>query len=116
MYKRTRRGVIVSYVYLLAAIAAEIVATSLMKSTEGFTRLWPTLACLVGYAISLVALSQAVKGVPVGVAYALWSALGTAAIVAIGAAFLGEPITLLKVAGISLIIAGVVTLNLGGSH
>ncbi|GIM95818.1 DMT family transporter [Paractinoplanes toevensis] len=107
---------IVSYVYLLAAIAAEIVATSLMKSTEGFTRLWPTLACLVGYAISLVALSQAVKGVPVGVAYALWSALGTAAIVAIGAAFLGEPITLLKVAGISLIIAGVVTLNLGGSH
>jgi small multidrug resistance pump len=108
--------VIVSYVFLLAAIAAEIVATSLMKSTEGFTRLWPTLACLTGYAISLVALSQAVKGVPVGVAYALWSALGTAAIVAIGAAFLGEPITLLKVAGISLIIAGVVTLNLGGSH
>ncbi|GIF19088.1 small multidrug resistance pump [Actinoplanes tereljensis] len=105
-----------SYVYLLAAIAAEIVATSLMKSTEGFTRLWPTVVCLAGYAISLVALSQAVKGVPVGVAYALWSALGTAAIVAIGAAFLGEPITLIKVAGVSLIIAGVVTLNLGGSH
>jgi small multidrug resistance pump len=108
--------VTVSYVYLMAAIAAEIVATSLMKSTEGFTRLWPTLACLFGYAISLVALSQAVKGVPVGVAYALWSALGTAAIVAIGAVFLGEPITLTKVAGISLIIAGVVTLNLGGAH
>ncbi|GAA2629410.1 multidrug resistance protein Mmr [Paractinoplanes durhamensis] len=107
---------IVSYVYLLAAIAAEIVATSLMKSTEGFTRLWPTVACIAGYAFSLVALSQAVKGVPVGVAYALWSALGTAAIVAIGAAFLGEPITLIKVAGVSLIIAGVVTLNLGGAH
>lgn len=105
-----------SYVYLMVAIAAEIAATSLMKSTEGFTRLWPTLACLSGYAVSLVALSQAVKGVPVGVAYALWSALGTAAIVAIGAAFLGEPITLVKVAGISLIIAGVVTLNLGGAH
>nr|WP_203802108.1 multidrug efflux SMR transporter [Actinoplanes tereljensis] len=116
MYERTRRGATVSYVYLLAAIAAEIVATSLMKSTEGFTRLWPTVVCLAGYAISLVALSQAVKGVPVGVAYALWSALGTAAIVAIGAAFLGEPITLIKVAGVSLIIAGVVTLNLGGSH
>ena len=105
-----------AYVYLFGAIAAEIVATSLMKSTEGFTRLWPTLACLAGYAISLVALSQAVKGVQVGVAYALWSALGTAAIVGIGAAFLGEPITVLKVAGISLIIAGVVTLNLGGAH
>ena len=52
----------------------------------------------------------------VSIAYALWSALGTAAIVAIGAAFLHEPITLVKVAGISLIIAGVVTLNLGGAH
>ena len=104
-----------SYVFLMAAIATEILATSLMKSTEGFTRLWPTVVCLAGYAFSLIALSQAVKGVPVGVAYALWSALGTAAIVAIGAAFLGEPITLIKVAGISLIIAGVVTLNLGGA-
>lgn len=105
-----------AYVFLLGAIAAEIVATSLMKSTEGFTRLWPTVASLGGYAISLVLLSQAVKGVSVGVAYALWSAVGTAAIVAIGAAFLGEPITVVKVVGISLIIAGVVTLNLGGAN
>lgn len=105
-----------AYVWLLAAIAAEILATSLMKSTEGFTRLWPTVVCLAGYAFSLVALSQAVKGVQVGVAYALWSALGTAAIVAIGAAFLGEPLTVVKVAGISLIIAGVVTLNLSGAQ
>lgn len=105
-----------AYVFLIGAIAAEVLATSLMKATEGFTRLWPTVACLVGYTVSLVLLSQAVKGVSVGVAYALWSALGTAAIVAIGAAFLGEPITVVKVAGISLIIAGVVTLNLGGAH
>ena len=104
-----------AYVFLLGAIAAEIVATSLMKSTEGFTRLWPTVASLGGYALSLVLLSQAVKGVSVGVAYALWSAVGTAAIVAIGAAFLNEPITVVKVIGISLIIAGVVTLNLGGA-
>jgi small multidrug resistance pump len=106
----------VAYVFLLGAIAAEVAATSLMKSTEGFTRLWPTVMVLAGYAISFVLLAQAVKGVQVSVAYALWSALGTAAIVAIGAAFLGEPITLVKVAGISLIIAGVVTLNVGGAH
>jgi small multidrug resistance pump len=105
-----------AYVFLLGAIAAEVVATSLLKATDGFTRLWPTIACLSGYAISFVALSQAVKGVPVGVAYAMWSALGTAAIVAIGAIFLGEPITLVKVIGVSLIIAGVVILNLGGAH
>jgi small multidrug resistance pump len=106
----------VAYLYLLAAIAAEVFATSTIKSTDGFTRLWPTLACGAGYIISFVALSQAVKGVQVGIAYAIWSGLGTAAIVAIGAAFLGEPITVTKVTGMSLIIAGVVTLNLGGSH
>ena len=105
-----------AYVFLLGAIAAEVVATSFMKTTEGFTRLWPTLLVLAGYAISFVLLAQAVKGVQVSVAYALWSALGTAAIVAIGAAFLHEPITFVKVAGISLIIAGVVTLNVGGAH
>ena len=105
-----------AYVFLLGAIAAEVVATSFMKSTEGFTRLWPTVVVLGGYVISFVLLAQAVKGVQVSVAYALWSALGTAAIVAIGAAFLGEPITVVKVAGISLIIAGVVTLNVGGAH
>lgn len=105
-----------AYLFLLGAIASEVVATSLLKSTNGFTRLWPTVACLTGYAISFLALAQAVKGVQVGVAYALWSALGTAAIVAIGAVFLGEPVTLVKVIGVSLIIAGVVTLNLGGAH
>lgn len=105
-----------AYVFLVGAIAAEVIATTFMKSTEGFTRLWPTLAVLGGYAISFVFLAQAVKGVQVSVAYALWSALGTAAIVAIGAAFLNEPLTLVKVAGISLIIAGVVTLNVGGAH
>jgi small multidrug resistance pump len=105
----------VPYVFLLAAIAAEVFATSTLKSTDGFTRLWPTVACITGYVVSFAALSQAVKTVPVGVAYALWSGLGTAAIVAIGAIFLNEPVTLVKVAGISLIVAGVVILNVGGA-
>ena len=105
-----------AYLYLLGAIAAEIFSTSTLKNTDGFTRLWPSVACAAGYLVSFVALSQAVKGVQVGVAYAIWSGLGTAAIVAIGAAFLGEPITVTKITGIALIIAGVVTLNVTGSH
>ncbi|MBG0562278.1 DMT family transporter [Actinoplanes aureus] len=106
------------YVFLFTAIAAELFATSLMKATEGFTRLWPTIAVLAGYVISFVLLAQAVKGIQVGVAYAIWSAVGTAAIVVIGALFLDEPFTLVKVAGVSLIIAGVVMLNLnsGTAH
>ncbi|MER7441793.1 multidrug efflux SMR transporter [Micromonospora avicenniae] len=105
-----------AYVLLGIAIAAEVMATSLLKATAGFTRLGPTLACLGGYGLAFVLLSQAVKQIPVGVAYALWSGLGTATIVAIGAVFLGEPVGAVKLAGIALIIAGVVIVNLTGAH
>ncbi len=105
-----------AYLFLLGAIAAEVFSTSILKSTDGFTRLWPSVACAAGYVVSFLALSQAVKGVQVGIAYAIWSGLGTAAIVAIGATFLNEPITITKLTGISLIIAGVITLNVAGSH
>jgi small multidrug resistance pump len=106
----------VAYAFLVLAIASEVVGTSLLKSTDGFTRLVPTLACLGAYVLSFTLLSQAVKHVPVGIAYAMWSGLGTAAIVAIGAVFLGEPVTVIKAVGVALVVAGVVVLNLGGAH
>jgi small multidrug resistance pump len=106
----------VAYVMLGLAIAVEVVGTSLLKATEGFTRLWPTVGVLAAYTLAFVFMAQSVKQVPVGVAYAMWSGLGTAAIVAIGAVFLGEPLSVLKVVGVSLVIAGVVVLNLGGAH
>nr|WP_217439414.1 MULTISPECIES: multidrug efflux SMR transporter [unclassified Myxococcus] len=102
--------------FLLGAIACEVVATSLLKSTQGFTRLWPTVGCLSGYAVAFLLLAQAVKQVPVGVAYAMWSGLGTAAIVTIGVIFLDEPLSTTKVIGVALIIGGVVLLNLRGAH
>lgn len=105
------------YVLLALAIGSELLATSLMKATDGFSRLWPSVAVLAGYAISFVALSLAIKGgLQVGVAYAIWSAVGTAAIIVIGALFLDEPVTLAKVGGIVLIIGGVVMLNLTGAE
>ena len=106
-----------AYLFLFIAIFAEVMATSLLKSTEGFSRLWPTVVCLLGYAVSfaLLALSIA-RGMQTDVAYALWSAIGTAAIVLIAVLFLGSPMSTAKVIGIGLIIAGVVTLNLGGAH
>jgi small multidrug resistance pump len=105
-----------AYLFLALAIAAEVVGTSLIKSTEGFSRLWPSVCCLAAYGASFVFLSQAVKDVPVGVAYALWSGLGTIAIVTIGAVFLGESISVAKIVGVGLVVSGVVVLNLGGSH
>ncbi|MEU1607955.1 DMT family transporter [Micromonospora matsumotoense] len=105
-----------AYVFLLIAIGAEVVGTSLLKATQGFTRLWPTVGLAVAYLLAFGMLALAVRDIPVGVAYAMWSGLGTAAIVAIGAAFLGEPLSVAKVVGVALIIGGVVVLNLGGAH
>lgn len=105
-----------AYVFLLVAISAEVAGTSLLKATQGFTRLWPTVGLAVAYLLAFGMLALAVRDIPVGVAYAMWSGLGTAAIVAVGAAFLGEPLSLSKVIGVGLIIGGVVVLNLGGAH
>jgi small multidrug resistance pump len=106
-----------TYLYLLGAIFAEVVATSLLKSTEGFSRLWPTVICLVGYAVSFALLAVSIsRGMQTDVAYALWSAIGTAAIVAIAVLFLGSPVSVAKLVGVALIVAGVVTLNLSGAH
>lgn len=107
---------VMAYVYLALAISVEVAGTSLLKLTDGFTRLWPTAGVLVAYSLAFLFMAQAVKVVPVGVAYALWSGLGTAAIVAIGAVFLGEPLGVIKVIGVALVIAGVVVLNLGGAN
>ncbi|MFC0526211.1 DMT family transporter [Phytohabitans kaempferiae] len=106
-----------AYVFLGLAIAAEVLGTSLLKSTEGFTRLWPTVATLSAYGMAFFTLSMAIqKGLQVGVGYAIWSGLGTTLIVVIGALFLSEPVTATKVIGVVLVVAGVVVLNLGGAH
>lgn len=105
-----------AYVLLLIAIGIEVLATSLLRSTEGFTCLVPTVACLCCYAISFVLLANIVKSLPVGVAYAIWAGLGTSAIAMIGVFFLGEPLSIVKVGGIVLIVIGVVCVNLSGAR
>ena len=111
------QGGVSTYLLLFGAIITEVVSTSLLKSTEGFTRLWPTVICLVGYGASFTLLAWSIqRGMQTDVAYALWSAIGTAAIVLIAVLFLGSPISVGKVVGIGLIIVGVITLNLSGAH
>ncbi|MFI2639513.1 DMT family transporter [Streptomyces sp. NPDC018610] len=103
------------YVMLAGAIAAEVVATTALKYSEGFSRLWPSLLTALGYVVSFVLLAQALKAVQIGTAYAIWSGAGTAAIAVLGLLLFGEELTLTKVGGILLIIGGVVVLNLGGA-
>lgn len=104
-----------AYLLLVCAIAVEVAATSLLPRTVGFTVLLPSLAVLAGYALSFVLLAQVVKTLPVAVAYAIWSAAGTAAVAAIGAVFLGQSLTGWQVGGLALVVTGVVLLQLGGS-
>lgn len=104
------------YGLLAAAIAAEVAGTTAMKYSEGFSKLWPSLITVAGYVIAFTLLAQTLKTLSVGTAYAIWAGIGTAAVAAIGMIFLGESAGLAKIAGIALVIAGVVVLNLGGAH
>ncbi|MFJ1810838.1 MULTISPECIES: DMT family transporter [unclassified Streptomyces] len=104
------------YLTLAGAIAAEVAATTAMKYSDGFSRLWPSLLTAVGYVVSFLLLAQTLKTVGIGTAYAIWAGVGTATIAVIGLALFGESLTLTKAAGILLIVGGVVVLNLGGAH
>ncbi|PNE41767.1 MULTISPECIES: DMT family transporter [Streptomyces] len=104
------------YVTLAGAILSEILATTSMKYSHGFSRLWPSLGTAVGYVVAFALLAQTLKSMSVGTAYAIWSGAGTAVIAAIGMVFLGESASALKILGVLLVIAGVVVLNLDGAH
>ncbi|GGQ96929.1 DMT family transporter [Streptomyces asoensis] len=104
------------YLTLAGAIAAEVAATTAMKYSDGFSRLWPSLLTAAGYVVSFLLLAQTLKTVGIGTAYAIWAGVGTATIAVIGLALFGESLTLTKAAGILLIVGGVVVLNLGGAH
>ncbi|MFE9921367.1 DMT family transporter [Streptomyces sp. NPDC005774] len=104
------------YLLLAGAIAAEVGATTAMKYSEGFSKLWPSLLTLLGYVVSFSLLAQTLRTLSIGTAYAIWAGVGTAAIAAIGILFMGEGLTAAKATGIALIIVGVVVLNLGGAH
>ncbi|MFJ8548186.1 DMT family transporter [Streptomyces sp. NPDC093676] len=104
------------YAFLSGAIAAEVVATTALKYSEGFSRPWPSLVTLLCYVISFALLAQTLKTVSIGTAYAIWSGVGTATVVGIGLVLFGEGLDLAKIAGLTLIVGGVVVLNMGGAH
>ncbi|MEX3104611.1 DMT family transporter [Streptomyces niveiscabiei] len=104
------------YLMLAGAILAEVVATSAMKYSDGFSKLWPSLLTGLGYVVSFALLAQALRSVSIGTAYAIWAGVGTATIAVIGVVLFGDGVGVAKIAGILLIVAGVVVLNLGGAH
>jgi small multidrug resistance pump len=101
--------------WLAFAIGSEIIATVSLKLSDGFTKPIRAAMVVIGYGISFYAMSIALRSIPLGVVYAVWSGIGTAAIVVIGVFLFREMLDAVKVAGIGLIIVGVVMLNGAGA-
>ncbi len=103
-----------AWTYLLLAGLLEIVWAIGLKYTEGFTRLWPSVLTIAVAWLSFYLLALAVKTIPVGTGYAIWTGIGAAGVAIVGMAILGEPATLARCFFIALIVAGIVGLKLAG--
>jgi small multidrug resistance pump len=97
--------------YLAMAIGAEVIATTALKAANGFTRWQPSVVVVIGYSISFYFLSLALRTIPVGVAYAIWSGVGIVLISALGWLFYRQTLDAAAVLGIGLIMAGVGVIN-----
>lgn len=100
------------YAWLAIAIVAEVIATSALKAAEGFTRPMPSIITVSGYAISFFALSHTLKTLPVGIAYAIWSGVGIVLVTGIAWVMYRQRLDGAALAGIALIMAGVLVINL----
>src|SRR5689334_15795823 len=103
-------------VLLATAIGVEVGATALLPKAAGFTQPWWSLLVVSGYALSIWLLAVVVRSMPVSVAYAVWAGAGTAVVAVIGFVFLGESMSWFKAASLTMIVLGVVGLNLVASH
>lgn len=101
-----------NWLFLGIAIVAEVAATSSLKASAGFTKLWPSLLVFLGYAIAFYFLSLTLKVIPVGIAYAIWAGLGIVLISLIGWVVFEQKLDLAGVVGMALIVAGVLVINL----
>ncbi|KUM04062.1 QacE family quaternary ammonium compound efflux SMR transporter [Chromobacterium subtsugae] len=100
------------WLFLMGAILSEVVATSALKASDGFTRLWPSLLTAGGYLLAFYLLSQTLREIPVGIAYALWSGIGIVLVSLIAWLLYGQKLDAAALAGMALIIAGVAVINL----
>ena len=101
-----------NWLYLAIAIASEVLATSALKATENFTRWQPSLLVLVGYGTAFFFLSLTLRSIPVGIAYAIWSGAGVVLVSVAGWLLYEQKLDAAAIIGISLIVSGVLVLNL----
>ena len=104
------------WLYLALAIGTEIIGSTGLKYSKGFSVFLPSVIVVIGYSVSFYFFSLALKTIHLNTAYAIWSGLGTALIAILGWLLLSESMSLLKAAGICLVIVGVIVINLAGEH
>ncbi|WP_235525331.1 DMT family transporter [Companilactobacillus crustorum] len=100
-----------NYLLLLVSIGFEVLGTSLLKKTDGFTNLWSTIGTLVSYFICLFVLSHVLKRLPLSLTYATWGSIGLILVTIAGIVFYHESISLASIAGLVLVISGTVLIN-----
>ncbi|EGQ7903741.1 QacE family quaternary ammonium compound efflux SMR transporter [Vibrio alginolyticus] len=100
------------YLYLTIAIIAEVIGTSALKASEGFTQTLPSIVAIIGYGVAFYFLSLVLKAIPVGVAYAIWSGLGVVLVAIVGTVVFNQKLDLAAIIGMLLIIAGVFVMNI----
>ncbi|WP_277559473.1 DMT family transporter [Acinetobacter beijerinckii] len=100
-----------SYLFLTIAIIAEVIATSALKASQGFSVLMPSIITILGYAVALFFLSLTLKTIPVGIAYAIWSGAGIVLISTIGWIFFKQHLDLAAIIGLGLMLAGIIVIN-----
>ena len=100
-----------NYVFLAGAIISEVIGTTFMKQSEGFSKIVPTFITLAAYAIAFFLLSQTLKTIPTGIAYAIWSGTGIVLIAGVAALFQGQKLDAPAMIGMGLIVCGVIVMN-----
>ncbi|TMC35806.1 MAG: multidrug efflux SMR transporter [Chloroflexi bacterium] len=111
----SRRRGLLAWVLLIAAIATEVVGTLALRGSNGFTQLVPSVITVTGYVASFILLAIVLKSMPVGIVYAIWSAIGIALVAVLGKLIFDDPVPPLAIAGMVLIVGGVVLVSASGA-
>ena len=100
-----------AYLYLALAIIAEVVATSALKASQEFTRLWPSIVVIAGYGIAFYLMTLVLRSIPVGITYAIWSGIGIVLVILASMVLYNQIPDFPAVIGMGLIVAGVIIIN-----
>ena len=101
-----------AYTLLFIAIVSEVIGTSALKMSDGFSKLGPSVVVVIGYGCAFYFLALVLRSIPIGIAYAIWAGVGIALIAIVGIVFFKQTLDMAALAGIALIIAGVLVINL----